>query len=329
MSEGNYSEGSQLVAAGATLVKVTHEAMQAVSIQRPRDLEKINQAIIAELDRVQEWAIRGFYRKPVGDGVMATGPSVYLTRIVARNFGNCSVRSYLAHQSDEIIQLSGVFLDLESNYLAERMQTVSAFAWRKGRGDAKGYYETLVGEKLMQAILIGASKAERNAVSAGVPDWIMQAAFAKCQKLASDDTKKQLSKMVQTFATLGVSTEALVRHFDGEPLEKLSDDQYADLRGLATGIQNRDISPADIGALPGDELPAEHAQASDTATLDGVLEAGAAKTGGRGPEADDLAGKLTESLKPDAEPTEEASSPPEPESTNVVPITPVRKDPGF
>ncbi len=277
-SDSDYSEGNQLVAAGATLVRVTHEAMQAVSIQRPRDLEKINQAIIAELDRVQEWAIRGFYRKPVGDGVTATGPSVYLTRIVARNFGNCSVRSYLANQTDEIIQLSGVFLDLETNYLAERMQTVSAHAWRKGRDDSKGYYETLTGEKLMNVILIGASKAERNAVAAGVPDWILQSAFLKCQKLAADDTKKRLSAMVLNFSALGVSREQLDRHFGGADLEKLSDEQYADLRGLFTAVSDHEISASEIGALPEDEQPPEVTEAN--ATLDTVLGSDAQTTSG-------------------------------------------------
>ncbi len=278
MSESDYTEGAQLVAAGATMVKITQESMQAISVQRPRELEKVLLAIIEELDRVPDWAARGFYRRKISATEYATGPSVYLTRLVSRQFGNCSVRSYLSTQTPEVIQIAGVFIDLERNFLAERMQAVSPMAWRKGRGNAKGYYETLAGEKLMNAILIGASKAERNAVAVGVPDWIMQAAFSRCRSLAADDTKKRLSAMVQQFAALGVSREQLDRHFEGKPLEKLTDDEYADLRGIYTAVSDRETMPAEIGALPEDEEPAEVKEAS--ATLDTVLGSDALTTGG-------------------------------------------------
>lgn len=312
MSDAPPDTGSQLVAAGATLVKVTHEAMQAVSIQRPRDLEAINLAIITEIDRVQEWAIRGFYRRKISQTEYATGPSVYLTRIVARNFGNCSVRSYLSSQTDEIYQLAGVFLDLETNVLFERMQPVSVLSWRRGPEGGSGYYETLSGEKLSTALVAGSSKAERNAVAAGVPDWIMQAAFKKCRKLAADDTKKRLSSMITVFASLGVSREQLDRHFDGKNLEKLDDDQYADLRGLATGVQDGDISASEIGRVEGE---AQAETESDTSTVEAVIGDGASS-----PKGDELADKLKASLKPSPDTAEEPVPAETGGGADVVPI---------
>ncbi len=242
-NQGPPAGGEALVASGATLMQVTSREMRAVSMQHPRDFDKVLTSVIAEVNRVPEWAVRGFYVKPVGDGNSATGSSVYLTRILARQFRNCSVRSYIANQTEELIEVSGVFIDLEANYLVEAMQPVSPYAWR--RAD-KGYVK-LVGEKLMNLVLIGASKAERNAIAKAVPDWLLQTAFDRCRFLAADETKKTLSTVVTWFMGQGVTREALERHFGGRSLDKLDEEQLAEFRGLANAVRDAEVDPRTIG----------------------------------------------------------------------------------
>lgn len=330
------SVGSELITAGATLMEVNTRQMRAISIQAPRDLEKVLSDIVAEIDMVQAWAEHGFYSFPKG-GSIISGPSVNLTRIVARNFGNCAVRSYLygvnGGDGFETYQLCGVFFDLQKNYSIERMYTVSPQKWRN-----KGYV-TIQGEELMQELMIGASKAERNAVTAAVPDWIMHSVFERCRKVAAQSTRSEMSSIIEWFMQQGVSRDALERAV-GANLDRLDEKQLGDLRGIKNALRDREITAASIG---GDSPVAEAAAAAaaeaadtDTATLDGVLAGGADVTSGRektsrektvgdlrdGPEQGDL-------LKSDERDVEETPDSAAEVETNVVPIKGERPDAGF
>ncbi len=283
---------TKLVEGGATLVQVTNETMRAVSVGTPRDLDDVLRRVIYEIERVPAWAEAGFYDRPVGDGKRVAGASVTLTRIIARNFGNCSLRSYLHSKSgeigDETFQMSGVFTDYQTNYMIERPFPVSSRAWRKADG-----YVVLEGEKLMQALLIGASKAERNAAAAGVPDFIMQSAFERCRQIAADTTKKQLSALVTWFQEHGVSRESLERELDGTSLDALDDEQLARVRGLANAIRDRELRPSEIGGR--DDAPEAVSDEEAAATIEDVLGSGSEITGGRAAD-DTLAADLQASL---------------------------------
>ncbi len=337
MSEHEESTaGAQLIATGKTVVSSQIGDMRSIAVVAPRNPDDVLRRCMYEVERVQEWAENGFYDRPIGDGKRVQGVSVTLTRILSRNWGNCNVRSHLVgvtgEDAGEVYQMGAVFIDLETNFALERIYPVSVMAWRRDEG-----YVLLQGEKLMQALLIGASKAERNVVSAGLPDWLVETVYLHCRKIAADSTRKQMGAVVQWFQSLGVTREQLERAVDADDLYKLNEDQLGRLRGIKNALRDGELKASELGAVD-DEV----SEASDTATLDDVLGAGASKTGGRGPESDDLADKLKASLetkpsapeqlrdlKSDAPAAEEESSPPESGGTNVVPITPARKDPGF
>ena len=86
---------TQLISEGYTIVSATHREMRAISMQSKRDIDDVLRRVLYEIGRVPEWAANGYYNRPIGDGKNVVGASVTLTRIVARNWGNCSVRSHL------------------------------------------------------------------------------------------------------------------------------------------------------------------------------------------------------------------------------------------
>jgi hypothetical protein len=273
MSEA--TTGEAMVRSGETLVKVTHESMQAISRQHKRDLPQVRDAVAKELALSPDLASRGFFNKPTGSSTI-TGPSVHLARLVARNFGNCSVRSYLVGETAEgIYSLAGVFIDLEANVVVERVLPVSILAWRRGDGSAAGRHEELVGEKLMQALLVGASKAERNVISAGVPDWLMQQAFVRCKQLAAENSRSQLGQMIEHCEKFGVRREQLEAALGGPLNDKLTDDQIVTLKGFANGLVSGDVRAAEIGLKK--EAEPEKTEAAD---VNAIIAAGADVTSG-------------------------------------------------
>jgi hypothetical protein len=243
--------GESLVAGGATLMRIEHDSMMAISKQTPRDHEKILADVIKELDMVPAQAARGFYTIPYSDGAGSTnvtGPSIYLARILLRNWGNASTRAYVVDETEDKIFLGGVFTDMEKNIRVERPFVVSKWQKRRGR------MVHLEGQWLMQAIQAGASKAERNVIIAGIPDWLTQSAYNKVRGIAANETKQHLSKIVEGFMRHGVTRERLEKHL-GKPLEKLCDEELADLRGTFNALRDKEQSPESIGADLGESEP--------------------------------------------------------------------------
>jgi hypothetical protein len=186
------------------------------------------------------------------------------------------VRSYLVGETAEgIYSLAGVFIDLEANVVVERVLPVSILAWRTGSGGGAGRYDELHGEKLMQSLLVGASKAERNVISAGVPDWLMQQAFVRCKQLAAENSRSKLGEMIEHCEQKGVRREQLERALGSALDASLSDDQIVMLRGFANGLTSGDTKAADIGLEK--EAEPEKAEAADVAA---IIAAGAEVTSG-------------------------------------------------
>lgn len=294
LSEDIGSGGEQAVLAGHTMVQTTHSDMRAISVQVPRKPAAILQAVLAELEAVPKWAEKCYYDRPIGGGERVVGANVVLTRIVARHWGNCSIRDYVADQTTDkdgvqMIQCAAQFIDLETNYALQRVYPVSSMAWRRSGG-----YVLLEGEKLSQAVLIGLSKAERNVVLAAIPEFVIQTAFETCRRIAAKSVKGKMAAWLDFFLKKGVTREMLEEELGGS-LDKLNDDQLARFKGLANALEDHEMKASDIGGRDEDE-PTEDA----TKTVDQVLGGGATTTDGR-------------ELKPAEEPAEEKPEPESPE----------------
>ncbi len=262
--------GEALVASGATLMRVEHDAMLAVSVQRPRNKGKVLAEVLSDLEIVPSLASRCYYTIPYkdrGTTVHVTGPSIHAARNLARAWGNCAAKAVVIGEDSEKVTLAGVFVDLETNVRFERPQTVSRYLKRRD-----GRREHLADHKLIQAIQAGASKAERNAILAGLPDWLVQSYDTKARKLAADATRQQLSKLLEAFLEFGVRRDVLESHI-GCALENATDEQLADLRGIYAALRDKQATPEEIFEGPAEPEP-------ETDDVETVLKCGAETTGG-------------------------------------------------
>lgn len=269
------SGGAQLVSQGATLMRVEHETMVAVSVQRPRNARKVLSTVLDELSIVPAMAAECYYtipykqwnpRKQRKETVNVTGPSVHGMRMIARAWGNCSVKSAITGEDGRTVYLSGLFLDLENNFREERVFPCSKYLKRRG-----GEIERLDDSRLMQAILAAASKAERNAIYAGIPRWLTKSVDQRARELAANEVKQSESKTLEAFLRLGVTREMIEEHF-GAKVKDLSPDQIADLRGFYTAL--RDEATTVEAIFGADKEDAAEARKPNTATVDDVLKAG-------------------------------------------------------
>jgi len=271
-------EGAALVAAGATLMRVENDAMLAVAIQRPRDEDKVLEGAMRELERYPDLAAESYYSMQFSEErgsdrkVEIAGTSIGGAMALARRWGNCSVRAYQTGEDDEQVYLSGVFTDLETNFRVERPLAVSKiFRFRDGRTESLG------DRKKIQAIQAGASKAMRNATIAGLPRGLVRTYYERTRSVAAREAKAKWSKLLEAFREFGVTRELLEAHL-GHPIEKVSDEKIADLRGAYNALRDGIDGVTALDLFP-PKKPAEEGEDA-TGTAEQAIAAGAEVTGG-------------------------------------------------
>lgn len=296
-----------LVSAGATLMRIENETMMAVAVQRPRDERRILKAALDELDIVPALATRCFYSIPYVENkgrdnertVYVSGASINSARNLLRRWGNASTAALIESEDDEKVVLAGVFVDMETNVRFKRPFAVTKWQHRRGGGAYR-----LSNERLMMAIQAGASKAERNAILAGLPDWLVQSYYDKARAIAAKDAKDggTVSKITTTFLAFGVTREMLERLI-GKHLDKLDENALVHLRGLANALRDgeKDVDEVFGVGTPSGDGP------KPPASVDEVLKAGAAATAGTEAEGSKPAAATAAPTAPDPAPTASAA----------------------
>ena len=267
-------EAQALVLSGATIMKVENETMSAVSVARPRNEKTVLEGAIAELELYPDLAASNFYSIPYGESrgsdrkVLVEGPSIHAALALARRWGNCVTRSMQVGEDEEKVYLSGVFLDLETNFRVERPFTVSKlFRHRDNR------VEALREQRLIQAIQSGASKSIRNAILAGLPRGFVETFYRRARAIAEREAKTTWSKLLEAFREFGVTKEMIEANI-GRPIEKITDSEIVDLRGIYNAIKEG-------ATTTGEAFARRDTKGKDeTGTVDDILGGGAEVTGG-------------------------------------------------
>jgi hypothetical protein len=263
-----------MVASGATLMKIENENMQAMSLAHPRNERKVLSGALEELEQYPDLAARYYYSIPYAEErgsdrkVEVKGPSVHAALSLARRWGNCVVRGFQVGEDEDKVYLSGVFLDMETNFRVERPHAVSKFIRRRD-----GKTQALREQRLIMAIQAGASKAMRNAILNGLPDGLVEAFYGRARSVAAREAKERWSKMLTAFREFGVSREMIEDHL-GHPLEKVTENEVADLIGIYNALNDGQVQATDIFGKRTKPDP------EATSTVDDVMAQGADVTGG-------------------------------------------------
>jgi len=223
----------------APLIKTQTQYHTAVSVQRPRDLDKIVQSVLREA----EFAGDAFYwswpvkNKKTGKVEMLEGPSIGLAMAVAREWTNCAVPVEYYETLTEWI-FTAHFVDLEKGFTVSRV-----FRKKKGKGSFQAWEGDRAEDMTFQA---AQSRAIRNVVCAGVPRWLLDQAMgvakdAVTKKITPEKLAEASDKAVKFFAGYGVKEEQIVAVL-GVPRVQWGSKEIVTLRGMVSQLKDGQAS---------------------------------------------------------------------------------------
>lgn len=227
--------------AAAAVAREEAEMKSAIFLARqfPRDDAAAYTRIIKSCRRAG-FAEGALYRFPRG-GQQVEGPSVQLAREIARCWGNIRYGLRIVSVDAEMVHIRGYAHDLESNAYVEHEDKFARLVQRR-RGSRTEWVppdERDLRELINRrgAILV------RNAILQVVPSDVVENAIREVHstlKRAAQGEIEQsredaIRRLAVAFDAIGVSTEALEQYL-GHPLDAISADEIADLRGVYKSI---------------------------------------------------------------------------------------------
>lgn len=215
-----------MMQSGLAIMRVENENLQAMAIQRPRDIVKLSNAAIAELRAFPEFAKKAYYVIPYKDRssgeekiINIEGPSIKAANALLRHWGNNSSGFRIVGSDDERVTIQGVFVDHETGMRRTAEISVSRMVRKRD-----GTYYALPADKLNIAIQAGGSKAVRNAALNAMPVGLVDSYFNEAKRIVGrggniteapitpDEIKKAMERLFKAFESLKVSKEEVVAY---------------------------------------------------------------------------------------------------------------------
>lgn len=244
------SAAENLVAQGATLMRIENDSMLAVAIQRPRNEANVLKGALNELAMVPEEAKKNYYAIPYKDRdtgkiVTVTGPSINAAMALARRWGNCSAATRIVNEDATGFDIEGVFIDLESNFRVSKPFRVGKTAKRKGGG---AYL--LDPQRLLMAVQAGASKASRNAILAGLPTYLVRAYDTRAREIAAGNLDaaadpRKVAGLFKAFERFKVTKEMLEAYVES-PIAEWTGETLSNLIGLGNALNDGQVTVEDL-----------------------------------------------------------------------------------
>lgn len=241
---------------GSRQLAIEIQSQRALALANPRDEKKVLAACLGELAIAPEFAEEAYYSIPYkrrdqesGETVeeLVEGLSVKASRAAARRWGNCAVASRIASETDEAIELEGVFADFETNVFIRRTVQV-----KKVYLAAKTKVMTpLKGTMLANAIQAGLSKAERNATLASLPEYLKERIFASAKLLVGSKDKgkktdaERLDACYASFGKFGVEPARVMAYVRSALKGKTTDEIIGTMVGVYTALRDNQAKVED------------------------------------------------------------------------------------
>lgn len=235
------------------------EARYKMALLRPRDMEQVR-AKLLKTCAIPSFAEEARYRKPIGGGKFAEGPSIRFAEECVRAMGNLHVECALVSEDDDRRVLRVTVTDLEANITipvdAVIEKTVERSSVRQGqivvgeRTNSRGQktFRIKAGEdELLVKQGAQISKALRNAVRRIVPKWLEDEGLDACEATLKHAAKEKgnVERLVRAFTKLGVGPDHLAGYL-GHPLEQMTPEEYERLRGIGEAIKEGETTWAEV-----------------------------------------------------------------------------------
>lgn len=225
--------GQEIVLAGGARQMVKTGYTTAVSVQKPRDIRRVEKAALEEAALLGE---SGFYAWGRGDDSII-GPSKHLAMALVRVYGNCAVDMGEVQETENAWIFTATFVDLETGFTLTR-QFRQSKQWKVfGKHDQD--------RKDDMRFQIGQTKATRNVVLNALPQWLI----ARAMDRAMGGVREQVEKLVKDKGLEPVVAVALKKlEALGVPEARVLEALGRELRGALT-VDDLVILKGNIAAL--------------------------------------------------------------------------------
>lgn len=234
------TEGERLLGEGKALQKIQTEFTTAIAVQRPRDIDKIQKAVLREAEFAGEdffysWTVKG----KKGPQTIQGG-SIGLAMSVAREWTNCAVDVQVDPGRTYDI-FTACFIDIEKGFTVKR-------AFKQKRGLAPGKYDADRWEDM--EFQKAQSKAIRNVVLSGVPRWLVNQAIEKAKdaelnKITKEGIDAASTRAIKFFEKYGITEEQIITKM-GKPKNEWINEDILVLRGHASEIKDGQVSAREL-----------------------------------------------------------------------------------
>ncbi len=290
----------ELVAGGATLVKLENTTQMQVATQRPRNEDRVLSAALAELERYPSMADEAIYSKPVGKDPdtnamkYVEGLSIRAAESLANRWTNSAYACDIVGEDQATITIAAIFMDYEGNTRHVVQRRVSKFYKKKNSTQIAQYSP----DRLDVVVAAAMSKALREVILRSLPAGLKKEYEHKAYKVLDlQPLEQRRIAIVARFKEVGIKKDALETHA-GKKMEELTAEDLKVYTGLLNAIRDGEISAEEALGIKKEEKPAE-------ATKPGITIAGA----GAG-------------TSPDARTAQEAPSASAPPAANMTKSTP-------
>lgn len=241
-------------AAAAAQAKALVETRFLVALHRPRDWDKVRDMIFAACERAQ-FAEEGMYALDRG-GSSITGLSARFAEEAVRWIGNAMADAIVVYDDDEKRIVRVVVTDLEANVTYPTDVVIDKSVERRSaagrevlgkRVNAQNqvvYRVRCTDDELREKQNNMVSKGRRNEILRLLPADLQEQAKARIRATLEgaakgENRKLAIPSMVLAFAGLEIPvTEDELRGYLQHPIEEITPDEFATLRGLYQAIKD-------------------------------------------------------------------------------------------
>lgn len=243
-------QGNATAASAAAAV----QARYIMAMQRPRDMTKVRQDILAEVSD-PEFALdkSALYSKPTG-GKQLEGLGIRFAEAAARCFTNVLIEAPTVYEDDTRRQIRVTVTDLESNFTSMKDIVVNKTVERKAvskddtiisfRTNSEGqttYTIPATEDSMYNKENAGFSKAMRNGVLKLIPIGIQNECKKRIKEIREADVKKDPKAaekaIVDSFARLNVTVKML-EEFLEHPVAQCTPAEIVNLQALYGALRD-------------------------------------------------------------------------------------------
>src|SRR5512138_3208435 len=161
--------GAMVKATPQGAIRTSTPYQTAVAVQVPRTLSKVKAGVLEEAALMGDsWLYSWTTKNKDGSKGVVEGEGIAAARVLYRNWGNCSCPTRVASETPTHWIFEAVFVDLEAG-----MSFPKLYRQRKPSGSMGRMGQDRAED---MAFGMGQSKAQRNAILAGMPEWLLEQA---------------------------------------------------------------------------------------------------------------------------------------------------------